>query len=274
MNEAPRYAQSFADVFDLRPSGADRYVLTIPFAWGGPTLAAATRAACLSEPAKALRSIHGSFLGPVQSDAAIDVEVERIRDGRLLSHRRVRLLSGGRLLFKMSASFSAVAAADPQALRWQEALLPPGIPGPDTLADLFDVRPSPRGDEAREPVEWRVIGTPWLDGRPGNASAWDGWVRPSMVLPQGPGWDRPALALLSDSHSDWSVARKVEGYTIKRYASLDTMVWFHRPPLWKEWLFVRSVSEVAEAGFALGRRSVYDADGALVATSCQEALYR
>jgi acyl-CoA thioesterase-2 len=70
------------------------------------------------------------------------------------------------------------------------------------------------------------------------------------------------------------MAQQVKDYSIRRYSTLDTAIWFHRPPRWDDWLLVRSVSDIAHDGFGVVRRTVYNRDGALVATMAQEALYR
>ena len=271
MTAPHRYAQSFAELFALEPCGEDVYSLHVPFSWGGASLAAGTLAACLTAPDRTLRSLHAWFLHPVPSDTEIVVRVDRLRDGRLLSHRRVVFEAEGRALFELTASLGAAGAA-PDAIAWQEGGLAHEPPAPEAVVSLLDRRAA--GQDWREVLDWRPLGQAPLYREGAPDSAWGSWVRPTMSLPEGKGWAAAALAYMSDNHSDWSMAQRVKDYTIKRYSTLDTQIWFHRPPEWDDWLFVQSVGEVAYGGYGLGRRSVFDRRGALVATMLQEALYR
>jgi acyl-CoA thioesterase II len=273
MNGAGSHEQSFDELFSLTADGEDAFVARFPFAWGGTTLACGARVACLSAPDKALRSLHAWFLRPVASNAPVRVTVERLRDGRALSHRRVVFEAEGKRLFELTASFAGDGAGDP-TVAWQESRPDPALPAPAGLQNESERRER-RGQPVNdEPISWRVIGTPYDVGPGGRDSAWDAWARPCRPMPDGCGWDAAALAYLSDNHSDWSMAQRVKDYTIRRYSTLDTAIWFHQPPRWDDWMLIRSVSEVAHGGFGLCRRALYRRDGTLVATMAQEALYR
>lgn len=271
MSDPPENAQSFAEAFSLEPAGEDRFVARFPSGFGGAALACATHAAGLSAPTKVLRALHAWFLRPLPTEAPVEVTVERVRDGQVLSHRRVVLGAEGRRFVELSASLSAPEGAG--AIAWQEPRPGPEVPAPETLPNQFE-RLKSRHGVWREPIEWRTVGEPYDYGAGGERTAWDAWVRPTAPIPQGPGWHAAALAYLSDNHSDWSMAQRVQGYTRPRYATLDTAIWFHHPPLWDDWAMARSVSYVAHAGFSLYRRALYRRDGTLMATMAQEALYR
>jgi len=268
----PDYSQSFDSIFALSPLADGAAEARFPFAWGGATLACAVLAACRSCPDKDLHSLHSWFLRPVLAETPARVAVERLRDGRQISHRRVQLFADDKLLHELTASFSAPGG--PDAIAYQDARPDPGIPGPEGLKTLLQIAL----DEGRTawpgPLEWAPIGSPHIHGSGGAPTSWDAWVRLTAPLPDGVGWAAAALAYMSDNHSDWCMAQQVKDYTITRYSTLDTAIWLHHPPRWDDWLLVRSVSDVAHDGFGIVRRTAYDRRGRLVATMAQEALYR
>jgi len=272
VRDRSEHSQAFDAIVALSPLVDDIAEARFPFAWGGATLACAALAACRSCPEKEIHSLHSWFLRPVPSETPVRVTVERVRDGRQLSHRRVQLLVDGKLAHEMTASFSAPGA--PGAIAYQDAQLEPGIAGPEGLKTLAELARE-RGDQVfPRPLDWAPIGAPQAYGAGGRPTAWDGWVSLTAPLPEGPGWAAAALGYASDNHSDWSMAQQVKDYSITRYSTLDTAVWFHRPLRWDDWLLVRSVSDVAHGGYGVVRRTAYDRAGRLVATMAQDALYR
>jgi hypothetical protein len=57
-------------------------------------------------------------------------------------------------------------------------------------------------------------------------------------------------------------------------ASLDHAMWFHRPFRVDEWLLYACDSPTAQGARGLARGSIYNLDGALVASTAQEGLIR
>jgi acyl-CoA thioesterase-2 len=131
--------------------------------------------------------------------------------------------------------------------------------------------------EANSPVagalEWRWVGTPWRPEAAGGPSQYRAWVRPRVPLPEDRALNAAALAFLSDYHSHWSVARKLNAhFEPVGYASLDQVLWVHREVPWNDWWFLTTESDVGHRGRAFTRRQLHARDGRLVASMAQEAL--
>jgi acyl-CoA thioesterase-2 len=252
----------------LEPLGDDVFTTTIPDRggmtrlFGGQVAAQALLAACRTVgDERPPHSLHGYFIRGGKPDVPLHYEVDRTRDGRSFTTRHVTVRQNGDAIFELLASFqSPEPGAD-----WQseppsiEALPPPseGAPHPRLgyLGRLFDIR--------------RV--------RPAQEGSWV--LHPYWIRAREPIGDDPALqsamltflsdiALMASARAPGSVAPLVSG------ASLDHAVWFHRPPRVDEWLLY-SAEPVANIGArGLARGTLHSADGALVASTIQEALLR
>src|SRR5665213_2765373 len=89
-------------------------------------------------------SLHSYFLRPGDPNVPILYEVDRIRDGRSFTTRRVVAVQHGRAIFNLSASFH-----DPEeGLDHQFPM--PDVPPPESLPPVFE-RLEPWRDEL---VEW------------------------------------------------------------------------------------------------------------------------
>jgi len=73
--------------------------------FGGTVAAQSVMAAGLTvEPERELHSLHAYFLRPGRHDAPIRFVVDRIRDGRSFTTRRVKAHQAGEAIFNLSAS--------------------------------------------------------------------------------------------------------------------------------------------------------------------------
>jgi len=232
--------------------------------FGGQVAAQSLRAACLTVDtgSRPPHSLHGYFIRPGQPAEDVQFEVERTRDGRSFSTRRVTTIQEGKPIFEMIASFH-----DPEpGLDWQEASLP-RVPHPDELAPLNFTGLFGSNHAA----EIRPVNPPEGEGFP---KIHPFWVRVPMPADADGSLHTCVLTYLSDiavvraAHSPAAAVRP--GLTV----SLDHSVWFHRPPRVDQWLLV-SMDPVAHIGArGLARGSIQAADGKLVASVTQEALLR
>src|SRR3954462_10831095 len=111
--------------------------------FGGQVAAQALAAAGATVPVeRSPHSLHGYFLRPGDSDRPTVFRVERDRDGRSFSARRVVAIQAGEVIFNMSASFHQ-AQAGPEA----HVTAMPQVTSPDELPShsfprqpAFDVR--------------------------------------------------------------------------------------------------------------------------------------
>ena len=73
--------------------------------FGGQVLAQASAAAYRTVDKVHLHSLHAYFLRPGRVDLPVLYEVERVRDGRSFTMRRVVAIQRGQAIFNMDASF-------------------------------------------------------------------------------------------------------------------------------------------------------------------------
>ena len=209
-------------------------------------------------------------------DRPVELAVERLRDGRRFSHRRVQVRAEGQLVCELMASFAAGGAG----FEAQDVILDPTTPAARVAADRAGHRARRRleAGRARARSAARSSGAGWdrhhgVSDRRERSSRYGAWVRPRFPLPAERAWHAAALAFLADYHSHMSVARWLGSFREPRfYTSLDQSLWLHRDLAWDDWWHLTTEGVVAHAGRALTRRSLHARDGRLVATMAQEQL--
>ena len=223
-----------------------------------------------------IHSMHGYFLRPGDADRPLRFLVERMRDGRSFSARRVHAVQDGRILMSIIMSFQEQAGG----LEHQIAM--PDVPGPDGLRSdrqILEQVPHPVAQETarRRPVELRHV-EPLLLGPtkpgPGEQSV---WLRIARELPQDPLLHAAILAYASDYVLLEPVLRRHGlgwGDPRLRPASLDHSMWFHRPARVDDWVLYTQSSPSAQSGRGLGTGHMFAADGTLLATVGQEGMVR
>ena len=223
-----------------------------------------------------VHSLHSYFLRPGDPNVPILYEVDRIRDGRSFTTRRVVAIQHGRAIFNMSASFHVHEVG----LDHQFAM--PEVPDPETLAPLFE-RLEPWKAELAEwfdrphPIDQRHIGDlPWH--KKGTAEPFQRlWIRADGTLPDDPLLHACVAAYTSDmSLFDTILAPHDVRWDDVNFmgASLDHCMWFHRPFRADEWLLYDTDSPVAAQGRGLARGFLYDRSGQLCVSVVQEGLAR
>ena len=110
----PLTAADLVALFDIEPIGRDRFIgRSPPNGWsrvyGGQVIAQALVAASRTVEARAPHSLHAYFILPGDPVEPILFEVDRIRDGRSFTTRRVVARQRGEAIFVMSASFQIEA---------------------------------------------------------------------------------------------------------------------------------------------------------------------
>ena len=249
--------------------------------FGGQVAAQALMAAARTAPAEmSVHSMHSYFLRPGDTAVPIVYDVDRVRDGRSFSTRRVLARQHGRPIYGLTASFQV----QEEGFEHQDAM--PDVPSPESSFDVSAAMKA-AGSERREEWlrEWSALDLRHAgDSRPGGSLASPDhpslvryWIRVSDRLPDDELVHRAALTYISDMtllgatlvlHGLHPTAPGVQA------ASLDHAVWFHRPYRADEWLLYDQVSPSAfgARGLALGR--LFTQDGRLVASVAQEGLIR
>jgi acyl-CoA thioesterase-2 len=232
------------------------------------------------EPPLGVHSLHSYFLRPGDTAVPIVYDVERIRDGRSFSTRRIMARQHGRPIYLMTASFQKPE----EGFDHQDVM--PEVPSPAESMDMREVvrrRSSEAADDWMrewEALEMRAVG----DSRPGGRLPSDEhpaqarlWIRINGTLDDEVLTHRAAFTYLSDLTLLGSslVPHGVPiGSSNVQAASLDHSIWFHRPFRADAWMLYDQVSPSASGarGLAFGR--VFTEDGVLVASVAQEGLIR
>lgn len=249
--------------------------------FGGQVIGQAMVASCRTVEGRFPHSLHCYFILPGDPAIPIIYEVERLRDGRSYSTRRVTAIQHGRAIFSMMVSFHV---EEPDSFSHQDVM--PDVPHPDKLTPE-ELAKDPvitrmpdfirRYHESDRPIELRPVefqryfGTAIPDGRINI------WIRTAAKLPDDPALHMCALAYASDfSLLDAVMARYGRTLFDGRVmaASLDHAMWFHRPFRADEWLLYSQDSPSAQGGRGLARGLIFKPDGTLVASVAQEGSMR
>lgn len=249
-------------------------------AFGGQLVGQALAAAARLAPDKRAASLHAFFLRAGSTDEPIDYEVETLRDGRRLAVFRVSARQQDKLMFHLHCSFmSSVPGFNHQAP------CPTDLPGPEELASVADFVRAHAEDLPAEtasiystafPLEIRLIEPErtFFDRLQSPHRSF--WVRaPSATALESPALHQCVLAFASDY---WLVGVAAATHIPLRernrlqILSLDHAVWFHRAARADEWLLYVTDSPSAQEGRGLARGLLYNAEGALIASTSQEAL--
>ena len=278
-------ADELVALFDLEPAGEDRFVGHSPHngwrrVFGGQVLAQALVAAERTVTGRDPHSLHAYFILGGDPREPIAFEVERVRDGRSFTTRRIVARQKGEAIFVMTASFHA---AEPG---FDHATPPPEAPAPEACVDPRIATEKLEGQarfrmkgflDSIWPIDFRPTDLARYTPSAGREPRQTLWTRIGERLPDDPALHRAALVYLSD-FSMIDTALVAHGRTLWdpkiQIASLDHAMWFHRPARADEWLLYVQDSPSAGGGRGLVRGAVYARDGALVASVAQEGLIR
>ena len=246
--------------------------------YGGQLLAQALVAAGATVTGKAPHALHAAFVKAGTPGRSLELVVDRVRDGRSMSTRQVRVMEGSRPLLVALVSFHdnrtepdvAPPAPDvappedtPVLQHWAEALLPE------------------EGDHGRHwieqppPLEMRIAEAPaFLGGRSDSATR-SHWMR----LPRDVGEDQLLHTALLAYGSDFFLMDMVfrahpagAGPGRSNGFSLDHAIWFHRPVRFDRWHLYTQEALAIVGDRGLARGTIHDADGRLAASVMQEIL--
>jgi len=249
--------------------------------FGGQVAGQALMAAGLTVPSdRGVHSLHSYFLRPGDPHEEIRYIVDRIRDGRSFTTRRVIACQWRKgedvAIFALTADFTA--GEQPVA---EHSLPMPEVPGPEGLPGIPEMYAKYPERAAwmhamGQAVEQRFLEDPFEPGpkRPPDTQHRT-WLRVRGRLPDDPAVHAAALTFASDlTLLSVGVARLGVGWGAFIGASLDHAVWFHHPMRPDEWFLYEGDSPAASAGRALCFGQIWSADGTHVATVVQEGLIR
>jgi acyl-CoA thioesterase-2 len=236
--------------------------------YGGQIMAQALMAAARTVAEdRSVHSLHGYFLRAGDPSVPALIDVERIRDGRSFSTRRVVVIQHGQPIFNMDASFHVAESG-----LSHQAAMPERVPPED-----FQV---PNEMKQRNFLGWRHDHKQLLSETP-QPPQQDLWFKANGQVEDDPLLHTCLLVYESDN-ALLSTARLPHRGNFKRerlqMASLDHAMWFHRPALdgWRadQWLLYMLDSPSSSAARGFNRGAIYTDAGLLVATTAQEGLMR
>jgi acyl-CoA thioesterase II len=250
--------------------------------FGGQVLGQALSAAVQTvPPERHVHSLHAYFLRPGDVSKPIVYDVDRIRDGGSFTTRRVVAIQSGHAIFNLACSFQKPEPGTDHAEPMPEAPPPETCPTDQErftkwLAKLPEGRrqraidPRPFEVRSADPLEDPLKPTP----RPAKRLV---WLKTVAKLPDDPALHHYLLAYASD-HMFITTALLPHGVSLfsgtMQIASLDHVMWFHRPFRVDDWLLHVMDSPSAHGARGLVRGRVYTQDGTLVASTSQEGLVR
>ncbi len=243
----------------------------------GQALVAAGRTV---ETDRTVHSLHAYFLRPGDPNVPIIYNVDRIRDGRSFTTRRVVAIQHGRAIFNLAASFQIIEDGPEHQYEMPDAGDPEVLPS-------FLERVTPYRDRFSEevwdwisrerPITTRSVEAPrWIDPSPRPAEQ-HVWFKSNGPLPANSLLHKCVVAYASDlTLLDTAVMPHQVSYTDDSFqiASLDHAMWFHRSFHVDEWMLYHQKSPSAHGARGIAEGFIYSQDGRLCVTVIQEGLLR
>jgi acyl-CoA thioesterase-2 len=277
----PTALESLVDLLDLEPIEVNIFRGVSPDkarmrVFGGQVAAQALVAAGRTVEHGTVHSLHSYFLRPGDTSVPILYEVDRIRDGRSFTTRRVVAIQHGEAIFNMAASFHIEEEGFVHQAEMPDVPPPEEIP---TVRERLEAIGEPLADwfNRPNPIDQRFVGElPWFHLE--SAEPWQRlWIRADGDLRDDPLLHAAIVTYASDMSLFDSIIRphrvRWEDDSFMG-ASLDHCMWFHRPFRADEWLLYDQESTSASGARGLARGMIFTRDGRLVVSVMQEGLVR
>jgi len=248
--------------------------------FGGQVAGQALVAAARTVPTdRQVHSLHAYFIRPGDPTVPLVYIVDRVRDGRSFSTRRVTTVQHGKTIFTLSASFHLPESG------FEHSDAMPVVPAADQIEPTADRLRRLYGRTVEEYVRSNPIDIRYVGPLPAEAAKDPSlissrsvvWLRANGELPDDPLLHVCLMTYASDmtlldtvllAHGAWW------GESVSNGASLDHAMWFHRPFRIDRWLLFVQDSPTASGARGLARGEVYTEAGDLVVSVVQEGLLR
>jgi acyl-CoA thioesterase-2 len=249
--------------------------------FGGQVAGQALVAAGRTVPAdRPVHSLHAYFIRPGDPTVPLIYTVERVRDGRSFTTRRVTAIQHGKTIFTLSASFAVLEPGFEHADTMPRVPPPESLrPSSERLVEALNLQEMPA--RFREsPIDVRAVGPLAVEAERDPSLRTNEnfvWLRVNGELPVDPLLHVCLMTYASDltlldsvllAHGESWFSGRISG------ASLDHAMWFHKPFRADQWLLYAQESPRAWGGRGLARGEVFTADGDLVVSVVQEGLLR
>jgi acyl-CoA thioesterase-2 len=260
------------DTLDLEQIDRDIFRGYTPPSWlkrtfGGQVAAQALVAAIRTVPDQTVHSLHAYFLRPGQIEVPIVYEVDRIRDGRSYTTRRVVGLQGGKAIFNLQASFQVEESGYEYQLP-----MPPAAAGDPSVLRKWGPRFAVPGNEVQPPP-----GMPFELRLDEPVAGYERllWFRTTEAVVDDANLHRCIAAYASDL-TLLSVALEPLDITAPPnfVASLDHAMWFHRSFRVDDWLLYAQTAASVTGGRGLAEGRIFTRDGRMVVSVVQEGALR
>lgn len=245
--------------------------------FGGQVVAQALAGAAMTvDEDRPCHSLHAYFLRPGNSTTPVLYSVERIRDGRSFSTRRIVAIQKGEAIFSMDASFQLHESG----LTHQHDM--PEMPMPESLED--DIKVAERMQTKQALPGWSTRERPFhvrsvypLDKSRPDDNTNPVWLRFRRSVPDKRFLHQCLLVYASDmgliGTSMLPHRHSVDRQRVQM-ASLDHALWFHQPFAADDWVLYIKQTTTAAAARGFNRGAFYTRDGTLIASALQEGLMR
>jgi acyl-CoA thioesterase II len=284
----PSAVEELLEILDLEPLEVNLFRGRSPQArwqrvYGGQVIGQALVAACRTVDDVATRpphSLHAYFLLGGDPKVPIIYEVDRIRDGRSFTTRRVVAIQHGHAIFSMSVSFHVAEAGLSHQIKMPDVPRPEELPSEAEMKErVWPKMPEPvrRYYERERPIELRPVELSRYLGEKSDDGRFHLWIRATGSLPDAPAIHQCVLAYASDmTLLDAALIQHGRSVFDKDImaASLDHALWFHRPFRADEWLLYAQDSPSLADSRGFSRGLIFRSDGTLVASVAQEGLLR
>ncbi|MCH2172028.1 thioesterase family protein [Myxococcota bacterium] len=271
---------------ELEPTGEDRFQAPSEpsphgLIYGGALLAQALRAAgstvASNRPAHA---IHALLLERGRTDQGVVLEVDRLRDGRSFSARRVVISQNERPLLTLQASFHVLEEGFEHQPPMPQAPAPDSLP---TLAEMVEKASENFPDRSAQwagsprPLDFRQTVVPAFMGGDSREASNLAWFRFPSKLPDDPILHQCLLVYASDMSLNDNCYKPHSGPDqpdVRSVSTIDHTMWFHAPARADEWTLFTQHSPRAGAGRGYASGTMYTHDGRMVVTLAQDSLMR
>jgi acyl-CoA thioesterase-2 len=243
--------------------------------FGGQVVAQALTAAYKTVEGRVCHSLQSYFIRPGDPTRPVLYQVERSRDGHSFTTRRVLAIQKGEQIFNMACSFQL-----PEPGYEHQGDMPHSASPDEALKDLeaMIARQPPEATRwiSQSPIEMRGIDPVDVTAPAAKPAHQMVWLRARKDVGDDIALNQALLAYASD-YSLLGTAMRPHGVSWQsgvQTASLDHILWFHRPTNFSRWHLYVQDSPSASGARGFNRGSIFREDGVLVASAAQEGLIR
>ena len=244
----------------------------------GQALVAASRT--VEDTTRTAHSLHGYFLRPGDTTVPILYSVDRIRDGKSFTTRRVVAIQHGEAIFSMSVSFQVLESG------LEHHSDKPDVPPPESCLSQQELREKyatsipqhmTKQVNQAQPIEMRYV-EPINEFDPDPHPPFQHvWIKTVDEMPEDVRLNQCLLAYASDmtlldtSYRPHGLGSRAKNFQV---ASLDHAMWFHKSFRTDKWMLYQQDSPFSGGARGFTRGTIFGTNGDLIASVAQEGLIR